>query len=66
LDYFKQLRAKFSKTIPIIEGVPQINKYTNTLKAKLVTKERLTQYLLEITKNIITNINGLKLYDKGF
>ncbi len=65
LSYFKPLEKKYSKTLPIIKGEVIYNKYTGLSTGELHTKESLTQFLVELTKAIITNVNGLKLYEKG-
>ena len=51
--------------MPIVSGEVRYNKYTGLTSAKLHTKESLTQFLIDLTKAIITNINALKLYEKG-
>jgi hypothetical protein len=65
LSYFKPLQSKYSRTLPIVSGEVRYNKYTGLTSAKLHTKESLTQFLIDLTKAIITNINALKLYEKG-
>lgn len=65
LTYFKPLQQKYGRTLPILEGPVKYNKYTGLSTAKLHTKDSLTQFLVDLTKAIITNINGLKLYEKG-
>lgn len=65
LSYFKPLKEKYGKTLPILNGEVSYNKYTGKSKAKLHTKESLTLVLINITRNIITKVNGLKLYEKG-
>ncbi|WNM18534.1 hypothetical protein [Flavobacterium capsici] len=65
LSYFQPLQKKYSKTIPIVNGEVRYNKYTGLSAASLHSKESLTQFLVELTKAIITNVNALKLYEKG-
>ncbi|MFY7666775.1 hypothetical protein [Flavobacterium sp.] len=65
LSYFKPLQQKYSRTLPILDGSIRYNKYTGLTTAKLQKKENFTQFLVQLTKNIITNINGLRLYEKG-
>lgn len=66
LSYFKHLQNHFQKTLPIVEKDSQrYNKYLERHTATLSTKQSLTLYLLNITKLILSNINGLKLYEKG-
>lgn len=65
LPYFQHLKDKYSKTMPIIEGKPVYNKYSGLTKSRLVTKDRLTESLVNLTKDIISKINGLILFNKG-
>lgn len=65
LSYFSHLKEKFSKSIPILKGDFKYNKYTGLSRASLHTKDSLTHFLFGLTKDIISSINGLKLYEKG-
>lgn len=65
LSYFQHLKEKFSKTIPILKEQPIYNKYTGLSKTKIKSKEEFAKFLIDLTKRIITNINGLKLYETG-
>lgn len=65
LSYFQHLKEKFQKSVPVMNGCRAYNKYTGKTTAQLHTKESLTNLLIEITEEIISNINGLKLYEKG-
>ena len=64
LPYFSHLKDKFKKTIPIYTGRTRYNKYLNATKAEKHTKDSLTVVLLQITKNILSSINGVSLYEK--
>ena len=65
LSYFQPLQKKYSKSLPLVNGEFRYNKYTGLSAASLHSKESLTKFLVDLTKTIITNINGLKLYEKG-
>jgi len=64
LSYFKHLKEHYRKTIPILTGEIVTNRYSGQTLAVATTKENLTRLLIQTTKNIITNINGLKLHEK--
>jgi hypothetical protein len=65
LPYFKHLKEKFKNIIPIHTGRKKYNKYSNTTKYETHNKNSLTVALLQITKNILTSINGAVLFEKG-
>ena len=65
LTFFAHLKERFKKTIPLYTGRTRYNKYLKTTKAEMHTKDSLMVVLLRITKDILTSINGLSLYDKG-
>ena len=65
LPYFSHLKEKFRRTLPIYTGRTRYNKYLKTTKREIHTKDSFTVVLLRITKDIITSINGLSLYQEG-
>ena len=65
LLFFKHLKEKFKKTLPIYTGRKRYNKYLNTTKRELHTKDSFSIILMQITKEILTSINGFVLYEKG-
>ncbi|MCG2419988.1 hypothetical protein K8089_13240 [Aequorivita sp. F47161] len=65
LPYFRNLKPKFKRVIPLQTGRTRYNKYLGTTENEKHTNESLTVYLLQITQNIISNINGATLYEKG-
>lgn len=65
LPYFAHLKEKFNKTLPIYTGRTRYNKYLKTTKRELHSKDSFAVVLLRITKNILTSINGLSLYNEG-
>jgi len=64
MSIFKNLKEKFSKTIPIIERT-RYNKYSESSIAFPRTKSNLVKLLCNVTNEIITKINSLKLYEQG-
>lgn len=65
LSYFQHLKDHYRKKIPIFTGEIIKNRYSGQTLAKVTTKENLTRLLIDNTKDIITNINGLNLLNKG-
>ena len=64
-SYFGDLKQQYEKRLPIIDGTPEVNLYNNVVKVKIVTKERLFQVLIDLTNKLLTQINGLALYEQG-
>lgn len=65
LPYFKHLEPRFRRLLPLHTGRTRYNKYLGTTEHEPHTKESLTVFLLQTTQNILTNINGATLYEKG-
>ena len=65
ISYLKHLKQHFEKKFPILDGQPELNKYTGISKAKLQTPAGLVEALLKTTENLLTQINGLALHEKG-
>ena len=65
LDYFKPLKKQFQITLPIFQGRKKYNKYLGVVSREIHTKESLAEVLIETTKNILSQINGLTLYEEG-
>ncbi len=64
ISIFKGLKEKFSRTLPIIEKT-RYNKYSGLAIAPPKTKSNLIKLLCDITNQIVTQINSLKLYEEG-
>lgn len=64
ISIFKSLKEKFSKTLPIIETT-RYNKYSELAILSPKTKSNLTKSLCNLTNQIVTEINSLKLYEQG-
>ncbi|MCB9033226.1 MAG: hypothetical protein H6553_05270 [Chitinophagales bacterium] len=64
LSFFKHLKQDFSK-IPIGIGKPHYNKYLEATSIKPFTKNELIDFLLNLTNQILTNINTKTLYEQG-
>lgn len=64
ISVFMDLKEKFSRTLPIIEKT-RFNKYSGTAILYPTTKNNLINSLCNITNQIVTEINSLKLYEQG-
>lgn len=65
LTYFSHLKEKFKKTLLVVKGKPNTNKYKGVSTVKMHTKDSLLISLVEITRHIISNINAATLFEKG-
>ncbi len=65
ISFFATLKPHFEKQLPILNGEPEINKYTGLAKVKIHTKGSLIDVLLNLTNNLLTQINTTTLYEKG-
>jgi hypothetical protein len=64
LEYFKHLKSGYNGKMPFFVG-EKFNKYLNIKTSILHSKVSLIKSLTTITEEIITTINGLKLYQAG-
>ncbi|WP_236974743.1 hypothetical protein [Membranihabitans maritimus] len=64
-SYFGELKPYFEKNIPLANGKPERNIYSGILKFKPHTKDSLIDHLVETTKNLVTKVNALNLYEQG-
>lgn len=65
ISFFANLKEHFENQLPILNGKPEVNRYSKIAKVRLHTKDSLIDVLLQITNNIITQINTSKLFEKG-
>ena len=65
ISFFAHLKAQFEKQLPILNGEPEVNKYTGLATAKIHTKGSLIDVLINLTNSLITQINTTTLYEKG-
>lgn len=65
ISFFSTLKPHFKKQLPILNGKPETNKYTGHAKVKMHTKGSLIDVLLNLTNNLLTQINTTTLYEKG-
>ena len=65
ISFFANLKPHFEKQLPILNGKPETNKYTGIAKAKMHTKGSLIDVLLNLTNNLLTQINTTTLHEKG-
>lgn len=64
-SYFGNLKQHFEKQLPILDGKAETNIYSGMAKAKMHTKSSLIEALINLTNNLLTQINGVTLYEKG-
>ncbi|MBO0324133.1 hypothetical protein J0X14_17620 [Muricauda sp. CAU 1633] len=64
MEYFKHLKRTFEKQIPVFRGTHQ-NKYLGSTKLELHSLDDFAEVLISITKSILSEVNGLKLYKEG-
>lgn len=65
ISFFSEMKPHFEKQLPLLNGKPETNKYTGLTKAKMHTKGSLIDTLLNVTNNLLTQINTISLYEKG-
>lgn len=65
LSIFSHLKEHFNKQLPFATGKPKVNRYSNIAKFQIHTKESLIEVLINITNNILTQINTSTLLEKG-
>lgn len=65
ISFFAGLKPHFEKQIPILNGKPEINKYTGHAKSQLHTKGSLINVLQNLTKNLLDKVNVPELRKQG-
>jgi len=65
ISFFTTLKPHFEKQLPILNGKPEVNIYLDKAKVKMHTKGSLIDVLLNLTNNLLTQINTTTLYEKG-
>ncbi|MDP3443806.1 MAG: hypothetical protein Q8T08_13180 [Ignavibacteria bacterium] len=63
--YFGSLKKHFEKKLPFINGQTKENRYSGKCTADLHTKDSLIETLINLTDSLLTQINGLALYENG-
>lgn len=65
ISFFSELKPHFEKQLPILVGKPEVNRYSGRAKVKIHTKGSLIDVLLNLTNDLITQINTTTLHEKG-
>ncbi|MDP1746205.1 MAG: hypothetical protein Q8L90_11540 [Bacteroidota bacterium] len=65
ISYFSHLKQYFEKQLPISNGKMEVNLYSGVAKTKMHTKVSLIEALIGLTNDLITQLNGLILHEKG-
>lgn len=66
IPLFKGLQNHFSKTLPLLSERPKVNPYLGTAKVKLLTQDRLFEYLMSITSQILATIDTTQLLQEDY
>ena len=64
-SYFGNLKQHYENQLPILNGKPETNIYSGMVKVKMHTKSSLIEALINLTNNLLTQINGVTLHEKG-
>ncbi len=64
-SYFGTLKQHYENQIIILDGTPETNIYSGMSKAKMHTKITLIEALINLTNDLLTQINGIALYENG-
>lgn len=65
ISYFKDLRQKFERDIPLLAAKPEYNKYAGLSKVKMQTKSGLIKVLVSKTKELLGKIDASELLRKN-
>ncbi len=65
ISFFSQLKPYFEKRLLILNGKPEYNPYSKTSKMKIHTKSSLIDTLLNLTNDLLTQLNTSTLYKNG-
>ncbi len=57
ISYFKELKDRFQKTLPLLKTQPEFNPYTKMYKAKLTTQIELIEFLTKLTFELLNKIS---------
>lgn len=66
IPLFKGLKNHFSKALPLLSERPKVNPYLGTAKVKLLTQDRLFEYLMSITSQILATIDTTQLLQEEY
>ncbi|MFZ4725039.1 MAG: hypothetical protein ACOYMD_06295 [Paludibacter sp.] len=64
-SYFGELKEYFSGGVPVFDGGFVRNKYSGALEVSIHNNDSLIVFLLNITNELLTKINGVVLYENG-
>lgn len=63
--HFQNLKPHFKSKIPFFKEEKEVNMYSKAITLKMHTESSLIDSLVHVTNDILTQINGLKLYESG-
>lgn len=64
-SYFGDLKDEYSKKLIFLRDEMDTNMYSGLTRRKMHTKESLQETLISLTNKLLTDINGVTLYEKG-
>jgi hypothetical protein len=62
---FSHAKTKFQKMLPLAKSTPQFNPYLGLAKSEMHSKESLISFLVNLTNQLVTEINTFVIYQKG-
>lgn len=65
LSFFGDLKESFSKRLPISNGESSYNPYLGVSKFQLFTETELIKILIQTTKDLLKQIDNIKLFKEG-
>ncbi|WP_291915000.1 hypothetical protein [Chitinophaga sp. CB10] len=64
ISYLAHLKPHFENQLPILNGAPIYNRYSGISKARIITEERMIEYIISATTMILQAVNVKALQDK--
>lgn len=65
IEPFCKLKDKFARSLPLIDGKVEFNKYTGTYSGTPMTRSRLLELLLEKTNELLIAVDTYELLSSG-
>lgn len=66
LEFFKNLKAHFAMSIPVLSEKPHHNPYIGLAKAKMKTQDELVVYLFKLTQSILSFIDTTQMLEDEY
>ncbi len=65
LSLFKDLKSYFESQMPVLKGVGETNMYTGLTGFHLNSKKEMMDFLVDVTRVILNEINSFRLFQKN-